>query len=108
MMWQVGEELGWPSPEGRSGKAPRTALEEGHEYGEALKLLVDVSEQIFEADYALRKVRFHLKTTAPWLQFGHTLEALSTKAKSLAEFRPLIDQFFSGPQEMVPKTTLRQ
>ena len=108
VMWQVAEQLGWAPPEGREGPAPRTPEEEGAEYGRALRRLVDVSSELFTPDLALRKVRFHLRMTAPWLIFGHTLEALSTKAKTLDEFRPLIEKFFSVPQEMVPKTDLRQ
>lgn len=107
MMWQVGERLGWPAPAGREGRrAPRTREEEGAEYGRALSRLIGFSREMFGEDLALRKIRFHLRTTSPYLLFGHTLERRSTLAKSLPEFLPMVEDFFSRPQEMVPRTDL--
>lgn len=108
MMWQVGERLGFAPPHGRHGPAPRTREEEGAEYGRALLRLMSYSIEMFGPDLALRKVRFHLRTTCPWLMFGLSLESLGHLAKSLDEFKPMAEDFFSRPQEMVAKTDLRQ
>jgi tRNA-dihydrouridine synthase B len=109
MMWQLAEKLGFEAPELHHGEtAPQTAEEEGQAFGVALARLIDFSEQIFEPELALRKVRFHLRTTTPWLEFGHTLMSLSTKAKDLNQLRALSKQFFSQSQRMHQRTDLRQ
>jgi tRNA-dihydrouridine synthase len=107
MMWQVGESLGWAPPLGRTGPAPRTPEEEGAEFGRALLSLIGHCRTYFTEEMALRKVRFHLRTTSPWLTFGHTLSSISTKAKTFEEMIPMIDAFFSLPQTMVERTELR-
>lgn len=108
LMWQVGERLGLHAPLGRTGGAPATREQEGEEYGRALLRLIYYSREMFgPTELALRKVRFHLRTTGPWLLFGHTLESLSHLAKSLDEFKPMVEDFFSQPQVMFPKTDLR-
>ncbi|MBX2987027.1 MAG: tRNA-dihydrouridine synthase family protein [Bdellovibrionaceae bacterium] len=107
LLWQVGEDLGWAPPPGKEGReAPRTPLEEGAEYGRALLALIAHSRRYFNEDLALRKVRFHLRTTTPWLTYGHTLMSLSTRARHLEEFAPWVEEFFSAPQEMSPRTDL--
>lgn len=109
LMWQVGERLGFEPPRGRDGeKAPRTPLEEGAEYGRALLLLIDHCEKMFSGDLALRKIRFYLRTTTPWLLFGHSLEALGTQVKDIESLRAKVREFFESPQEMAPRTELRQ
>lgn len=107
MMWQVGERLGWAPPAGREGPAPRTPEEEGAEYGRALLRLIHHSLALFTPEYAYRKVRFHLRTTAVWLAFGHTLESLSSRVDSLEAFVPLVEEFFASPQPMFERTELR-
>lgn len=109
MMWQVGERLGFAPPSGLEGRpSPRTPLEEGAEYGRSLLRLIDESEVIFSEDLALRKIRFYLRVTHVWLTFGHSLMALSTKARTLRDLRLSVEQFFACEQEMVPRTELRQ
>lgn len=109
MLWQVGETLGWPAPLGREGEsAPRSPLEEGREFGRALARWIELSREFFTEDLALRKVRFHIRTTAPWLEYGHTLMSLSTKGKTLDEVSWLTKEFFEGPQPMSPRTELRE
>lgn len=107
MMWQVGERLGWAPPAGREGPAPRTPDEEGAEYGRALLSLIAHSRAIFAPEYGFRKVKFHLRTTAVWLLFGHTLESLASRVDTLEEFVPLVEEFFSRPQPMAERTELR-
>ncbi len=109
MLWQMGEELGLPAPAGKEGlRAPRTAEEEGAEYGRSLLKLIRLSREYFGESLALRKVRFHVRTTSVWLAFGNSLYGLSTKAKTTEEMEVLVAKFFESPQEMSPRTELRQ
>jgi tRNA-dihydrouridine synthase len=108
MLWQLGERWGFENPKGRSGKAPRTSTEEGHEYGRFLKRLLEFSLEYFSEDLALRKFRFHARTTAVWLPFGHSLYAGVTKAKNAIEVKDCLHRFFDQDIEMSPRTELRQ
>jgi tRNA-dihydrouridine synthase B len=109
LLWQVGEELGFPPPPGREfEKAPRTPDEEGQEYGRSLKRLLTFVSEHFPGDLGLRKFRFYVRTGAPWLVFGHDLYARSTKAKNFDELAIALDDFFSRAQPMSLRTELRQ
>ncbi len=109
MLWQVGEDMNLSMPEALAQrKAPRTAEEEGAEYGRCLMRLIDLCEQYFGPDLGLRKVRFYIRMTSCWLVFGQALISISTKSKNLAELRQGVQTFFRTPQEMVGWTQLRQ
>lgn len=108
LLWQVGERLGFPPPAGKHGFAPRTAIEEGAEYGRVLQLLLRYCAQFFREDLALKKFRFYVRMTSGWLSFGHALYALSTKEKSVATLAVALEQFFQNSLEMSPRTELRE
>ena len=108
LFWQLGEKLGWPAPKNKSGLAPRTAFEEGAEYGRSLVRLLELMEPVFPEPLAMRKFLFHVKTGAVWLPFGHSLYASMTKAKTFIEARQVVLRFFESPQAMSQKTDLRQ
>lgn len=108
LMWQVGEELGFAPPMGRSGPAPRTALEEGSEYGRMLLLYLEFSEIYFSEEQALRKFRFFVRTTAVWLPFGQSVISIAHKQKNLVDLRREICRFFEQDIEMSLFTELRQ
>lgn len=108
LLWQVGEKLGWPAPPGLAGRAPQTPNEEGAEYGFNALHFIDLAEEYFKPDLALRKFRFWVRTTAVWLPFGQDLVSRSTKGKSLGEIRESFAEFFSRPVEMAPTTALRE
>lgn len=112
LFWQIGEALGFVPAEntlidGRT-RAPSSKEEEGAEYGRCLLMFMDLCQKYFGENLAQRKISFYLRTTTPWLEFGHTLISLSAKARSLDEFRQSVHQFFSVPQIMYSKTELRQ
>jgi hypothetical protein len=108
-MWQIGEMRGWPAPPGRDGEsAPRTRTEEGREYGRSLIHLLNWSEHYFGEALALRKFRFHVRTTHVWLQFGQALYSAVCSAKTVDDTRQVIFRFFESPQEMNQRTELRQ
>ena len=51
---------------------------------------------------------FFIKTTHVWLEFGHTLMAHSTRAKTLDELKIYVKNFFENEQRMYARTELRQ
>lgn len=109
MLWQLGEELGFAAPAGREGqKAPRTAEEEGAEYGRCLLKLIERSRYYFGEDLAMRKVRFYVRTTSVWLPFGNFLVGVCAKARTTDEMLEGVKKFFEGPVEMSLRTELRQ
>lgn len=108
LFWQLGEELGFANPQGKLGKAPRTDVEEGEEYGRMLKRFALLCREHFGDNLGMRKFRFFVKTSSPWLLFGHDLFARSTKAKSFDELAQELEMFFSHEQPMTQKTELRQ
>lgn len=121
MMWQVGERLGLPAPLGaeelglgvwdqdlRVRRAPQSSEEEGAEYGKCLLLLLRYLKEDLNEDLAIRKFRFHVRTTSVWLLFGQTLISLVTKAKTITEIEAAVVQFFSMPVEMAKRTQLRE
>lgn len=108
MMWQLSETLGHAPPIGKSGRAPRTPLEEGAEYGRSLFLWLEVAEKHYRPEQILRKFRFHVRTTSVWLAFGHSLMAMTFKVQSLDELKEKLLEFFAKDQEMVPRTQLRE
>lgn len=116
LLWQVGRKLGWKDPmlyQGR--KPPETPEEEGAEFGQVALKLIDrlahyhpsKEKAHWSDELLLRKARFFLKNAAPWLQFGHELEARVSKAKTLSEARGIVAAFFEQPQAMNSRTNLR-
>jgi tRNA-dihydrouridine synthase len=109
MVWQVGERLGFQAPLGKeTRKAPQGPQEEGAEYGKSLLRLIELAGFYFSEDLALRKIRFHVRTTHVWLDFGQSLVGLCAKAKTLSELESLVRAFFEAPIEMCASTELRQ
>lgn len=109
MLWQLGEELGFAAPAGKEGlKAPRTAEEEGAEYGRVLLKLIERSRHYFGEDLAMRKVRFYVRTTSVWLAFGNALTGVCAKARNIDDMIDGVSKFFAVPHEMSLRTELRQ
>lgn len=108
MMWQVGEKLGFSPPVGRTGPAPQSTLEEGQEYGRALLNFINYCEEYFQGDLGLRKVKFYIKTTHVWLDFGHALMASASGCQTYDDLRIKVKDFFNQEIEMKPYTELRQ
>ena len=106
MMWQLAEDLGWET--GRSERAPRTQEEEGAEYGKVLNRLLENLLELHNEDLALRKFRFHVRTTSVWLLFGHDLYSKVMSQRTGATTKLAVQDFFDKPQAMSEKTELRQ
>ncbi len=96
MMWQLGEELGMAPPVGKEGKrAPRTKEEEALEYGRALKQFVIYCFEFFDGTFANKKIKFYLRVSHMWLNFGHALCKKLGKCKTPEEYIEIIEDFFS-------------
>ena len=109
LLWQVGTRMGFAPPVGRETEiVPLSREEEGAEYGRSLLRLLDLSTEYFGEDLALRKFRFHVRTTQVWLMFGMALHSAVNSAKTVIETREAVKKFFESPQEFVPRTELRQ
>lgn len=109
LLWQVGQELGLPPPPERGEeRAPETPCEEGAEYGRALCRLLELMQEHFSEDLVLRKFRFFVRTSAPWLEFGHELYSRTTGAKTCLQLAQVLEVFFASEQRMTKRTELRQ
>ena len=109
LLWQIGETLGFAPPPGFAGRlAPRTPADEGAESGRAHLLLLAALEQYFPFDEGAKRLRFHVRMTGGWLEFGQHLFALVSRAKTYAELRAHLEQFFGQEQKMVARTSLRE
>ena len=109
LMWQIGERLGFAPPAAREGeRAPATQLEEGAEYERALLFMIDVLERHFAWEGLSKRVRFHVRMTAGWLEWGQALFAAVSKAKDVSQLRAAVRSCFLGPHRMSPRTALRE
>lgn len=110
LLWQVGERLGFPAPAAfPGGQAPFTPAEEGAEYGRALGTLIDGLEHYFPyADGGAKRLQFHVRMTAGWLQWGQALYSEVSRSPSYGDLRIRIAEFFTSSQVMYPRTNLRE
>jgi tRNA-dihydrouridine synthase len=108
LLWQIGEQLGFPPPPGFSGSAPATPEEEGAEFGRAAIHFLEELEKHFPFESGFTRFRFYLRMTSGWLEFGHHLFAQATRAKSYEDMRGVVYRFFESPQKMYPRTALRE
>lgn len=109
LLWQVGERLGFAPPVGREGeRAPQTPTEEAAEYGRSLLKLLSILLETQSENLALRKFRFHVRTTGVWLDFGHTLYSEVMLAKTGPAVREALIKFFEKPLEFCGRTALRE
>lgn len=107
LLWQLGHKLGFENPVGFEGVPPTTPEQEGAEYGRALLYFIDVMDEYFTQDLGIRKTKFFLRTSSPWLEFGHTLNAKIAGCTSFEQMREQVKLFFESPQRMSQKTDLR-
>jgi tRNA-dihydrouridine synthase B len=108
IFWQVGEALGWPPPSGREGEgAPRTPEEEGREYQRALAYFCDRLELHFSPAEQLPRLKLFLAWGNKWVFFGHYLWKRVNRCSDLASARLAIDDFFSSPKILLPRTNLQ-
>jgi len=108
IFWQVGETLGLPPPPGREGeRAPRTPEEEGLEYYRALILFCDQLESNFAPVEQMPRLKLFLAWGNKWVFFGHYLWKQVNRCPDLVRAREVINDFFSTPKVLLPRTSLQ-
>lgn len=109
LMWQLGEKLGFSPPSMFAGmSAPQTPHEEGAEFGRATEFFIGKLESYFPFEKGFHRLKFHLRMTVGWLEFGHALSASCSRAQSYEDLRERVQEFFAVPQKMVQRTQLRE
>lgn len=108
MLWQVGRRLGLENPPGLVGDPPIDPHSEGAEYGQALRVLIEILSTHFSAVEGMKRLKFHVRVSQVWLEFGHSLWASISKCQTYEEAHVAIDKFFSIPQRLFAKTQLRE
>lgn len=107
LMWQVGEKLGLPAPLGKTGPAPSTPEQEGHEYYLCAKKILSIMQERFRPVVAMKKYQFYIKTSSVWLEYGHFLYAKVTKCQTPEQIIIALDEFFAVEQRMIQRTEWR-
>lgn len=96
IFWQIGEELGFRPPSGREGqRAPQGEVEEAYEFGKVIEAFIKYCFDYFSEDYATRKLKFYLKVSTPWLNFGHAFCKALNKGKTKEEYIEITQAFFA-------------
>lgn len=109
MMWQVAEDFGFSIPEHLTDRnAPRTPEQEGKEYLKMLNRFVQLCEQYFTEAQALRKIRFYVRTTSVWIDFGQTIVSATTKCENLEGLKENLKAIENFDFRMFARTELRQ
>jgi tRNA-dihydrouridine synthase len=108
LLWQVGKKLGFGNPGGLAGDPPSTPFEEGAEYGRALRFFIETLREYFSEEDGMKRLKFFVRVSMVWLEFGQTLWADVSKCKTYDEALSAGDRFFLQPQRMTGKTQLRE
>lgn len=96
LLWQLGQKLGFSAPLEREGKLPpMTEKEEAKEYGRAIITFVEKCFEHFPAPYAQRKIKFYLRVSSPWLNFGHFLCKKLGKCQNVEDYKAVCEEFFA-------------
>lgn len=105
MLWQLGEKLGFPPPVGRSGFAPNDTESEAYEYGKVVLEFTRLSFKYFDQSAALKRLRFFIRVSHPWLNFGHQLVKIVHKNDQQEFLQEELSNFFSKPGLILSKHT---
>jgi tRNA-dihydrouridine synthase B len=108
IFWQLGEALGFEPPPGKEGlKAPQTEVEEALEYGKVIESFIGYCFEYFPPEYATRKLKFYLKVSSPWLNFGLALIKRLNKGSTPEEYMEITREFFTNDSlRLSPYTSL--
>lgn len=108
LFWQLGEKMGLENPPGKTGRAPQTSREEAIEYGNALIKFTELCEKHFLAPDAWRRIRFYIRVSHPWINFGHRLNSIAHKHHHFDPFKEELKVFFNNSVlKMTEYTDLR-
>ncbi len=109
ILWQVGKQFGFSNPIhfSENQNPPKNSIEEGYECGRHLLFTLEQFKIYFNENIGIRKFQFLLKNACPWLEFGHTLQSMASRAKNYSEMQVALESFFSREQSMSHYTDLR-
>jgi tRNA-dihydrouridine synthase B len=108
LLWQLGEMWGWPAPVGRErDRAPVGPDQEGVEFGRSQLSFLKHLRQHFQESVGLRRFRFFVTNSHPWLEFGHSYFKATQKANTYDAMERVVIDFFSTPKRMMSRTNLR-
>jgi len=87
---------------------PQNPSEEAQLYGRFLLRALDFAEEFYVESWTLRKMKFLIYHSSPWLDYGHTLYANTCKAADTKQMRWQIEEFFKWNPLMRDRTDLRR
>ncbi len=105
MLWQLGERLGFAPPPGRTGSAPDDIESEAYEYGRVVLAFTNLAFKYFDQAAALKRLRFFIRVSHPWLNFGHSLVKIVHKSDVKEDIYEAISEFFSKPGLILSRHT---
>lgn len=105
MLWQLGEKLGFPPPPGRTGKAPSDTESEAYEFGKVVLEFTRLAFEYFDQAAALKRLRFYIRVSHPWLNFGHQLIKIVQKSDDKEVIYQMLSEFFSKPGLILSRHT---
>lgn len=105
LLWQLGQELGFAAPIGREGhEAPCSPEEEAKEYGRFLIQVAKNCFKYFSPSLAHRKLKFFVRHSSVWIDYGFRIEGIVTKNKELPVLIEELERFFKLDLKMLNKT----
>lgn len=110
LLWQVGAKLGFAPPAGRKEQElPISPEQEACEYGKCLLILTKYTEKFYDQRLGLVRLKFYVKTSSVWLNFGHAFYTKVRVCNTFSEFKEVVSTFFnSSDMKMSAKTNLRE
>ena len=80
---------------------------QGELFGKFLNRVLEGCEAQYEEKQGLRRLRFLVVYVKGWVEYGEFLNGRMSAATNYADARAVIAKFFSQPQRIIAKTTLR-
>lgn len=109
LLWQLAYHIDQETTKKyKDGVPPITAQEEAQEYGKALIRFVQLCQNYFEEKDAWKKIRFFIRVSHVWHNFGHRLNSIAHKAESFEDLEEKLQEFFERPgHSMSARSDLR-
>lgn len=111
MLWQIGKKLNLPISKPEMARElginepPFTPAEEAQMYGAALKYFVNKCFEYFDDQDALKKIKFFIINSHPWLNYGNRLVSIISSTKDPVQLVTRITKFFESSGLRLSDTT---
>ncbi len=96
--WLISGNLNDPEPD---------AYEQGDLYGKFLKSVVAKLTEHYELQAGMRRMRFLIVYSRPWVEFGEYLYGRVMASTTYEELAQAMNKFFDQKQKIIARTTLR-